>query len=226
MEKILIVEDNATYRASIYKLLKGEGYDVDAVADAITGIEHMGENKYALVITDLMMELMDGNRFSSFVKRVSPKTKIIILTGQPSAITEIMAIENKVDKYLTKGIRLDVLLKYVQYLVSEFKNGAENTKVASIISVTENLELNVKAHTVTHNGVNISVTTKEFGLLYMFLSNKGNAIRREEFIEEIWDKRFEEVEERVVDVHIKILRKKLKLSSIVTIRGYGYKWDE
>ena len=226
MVDILLVEDNAAYRKNLKAILVGEGYHVDDVPDAITGVEYMGQRKYNLVISDLMMDVMDGNRFLSFVKKVSPETKTIILTGQPTPKTEIDAIDNRVDKYLTKGVRMEVLLKYVTHLLEVQKEQVGSRVQEVLQSEAEELVLELKGRKAMHKGEEVKVTTKEFGILYMLLSEKGKAIKREEFIKELWDNRFEEVDERVIDVHIKLLRKKLMLSSINTIRGYGYKWDE
>lgn len=219
---ILLVEDNESYRKNLKRVLESEGYQIDDAPDAIAGVELIGQNKYDLVISDLKMDMMDGNRFLSFVKRVQPEAKTIILTAEPTPDTEKEAIASSVDYYFSKDLRLDVLLKYVDRLLRE----PVRSRPKQLVSRADEIILDIDARQVTQNGEVINLARKEFGLLYMLLLNMGKAITREEFIEELWDKRFEEVEERVVDVHIKLLRRKLKSSSIVSIRGYGYKWDE
>jgi len=219
--RILLVEENERYRENLKTVLEDKKYIVDGVSDPISGVEHVGKNRYDLVISALGMELMDGNRFLSFVRQMQPTVKTIILASHPTVITEIEAIDNYVDYYLSQSIHLDVLLKYVDRLLQEKKSCANK-----FYSDIDGLCLDVKARTIHQHGKELSLTNKEFGILYMLLANKGRAIQRSEFVSELWDKRFEEVEERVIDVHIKVIRQKINTSCIVAVRGYGYKWDE
>jgi len=224
MAKILLVEDDSNYRKSLKKVLVENGYEVIDVGDAIAGIEEFSSNKFDLVISDLLMEMMDGNRFLNFVKRMNSSIPTVILTGNSTPDAEMEALDSNVDKYLDKSVRIDVLLKYIDVLLSKFKK--HEPVIELVQSKNEDIVIEMRGRRVLHNGNEVALTAKEFGILHMFLSDKGRAIQRKEFIDELWDNRFEEVEERVVDVHIKLLRKKLKISSIVSIRGYGYKWDE
>ena len=79
---------------------------------------------------------------------------------------------------------------------------------------------------VFKNGDPIEVTRKEYDLLVLFLENKGVALNRETISEKIWTTDIEDIDLRAIDGHIKRLRAKLKLFSIVSVRGYGYKWNE
>jgi len=219
--RILLVHGNEQYRKNLKAALEERAYLVDEVSDPISGVEHVGKNRYHLVISALGLELMDGNRFLSFVRQMQPTTKTIILALQPTVITEIEAIDNYVDYYLSQSIHLDVLLKYVERLLRE-KQSCANKFYSDI----DGLCLDVNARSIHQHGKELNLTNKEFGILYMLLANKGRAIQRSEFVNELWDKRFEEVEERVIDVHIKVIRQKINTTCIVAVRGYGYKWDE
>jgi DNA-binding response OmpR family regulator len=219
--RILLVHNNEQYRRNLKIALEQKKYIVDDVSDPISGVEHVGKNRYDLAISALDMELMDGNRFLCFVRQVQTAAKTIVLAAQPSVISEIEAIENNVDYYLNEALHLDVLLKYVDHLLQEKKSSPDK-----FYSDIDDICLDVNARTIHQHGAPINLTNKEFGILYMLLANKGKAIQRAEFVNELWDKRFEEVEERVIDVHIKVIRQKLNTSCIVAVRGYGYKWDE
>lgn len=224
MAYILIVEDNKQYAKKIEQLLQDEGHNVDVTYDSLTGIEQVTKIEYDLIISDLMLDGIDGNRFLTFVKRTRPNMRTIILTGRPTFDTEKEALDNDIDYYLSKEIRLDILLSYINRALATDKK-KQNIQTR-LISKLENVELNLDARSVKKAEQEIPLTQKEFGILYLLLSNMGNAVSRETFIEELWDERFENVEERVVDVHIKSLRKKLQVSVLVAVRGYGYKWDE
>ena len=224
MKRILFVDDNEKYRQEIATILKDAGYEVDDVEDAIAAIEILQSNAYDLIISDLQMEAMDGIRLMNYVKRGNPETKTIILTGAATPESEIEALSLNVDKYLRKDLRKDVLLKYIESIFHEITiiHNAEKT----LKSPVNNIVVNLPRHEVYKNDTKMELTNKEFELLVYMLQNKGYAISREEFIEKFWDQEHEVVDVRVVDAHLKALRKKLQIINIVAIRGFGYKWSE
>lgn len=224
MKRILFVEDNAEYREKIAQILRVSNYEVDAVENAVIGIEKFVEKEYDLVLSDLQMEMMNGVRFISYIKKINPMIKTIILTGEPTADSEIKALTIEIDKYLRKDIRMDVLLKYIE-MVLEIPTSVANSELI-LESRIDNLIVNVAKHQVMKNGEPAELTTKEYEILCFLLKNKGYPVSREQFIEAIWDSQHEDVDLRVIDSHLKSLRKKLQLVSITAIRGYGYKWNE
>lgn len=225
MRKILFVEDDNSYRDVIADILTKEGYDVDAVATSMEGIEQFAEHEYDLVISDLMLDDVDGVRFLRYIKKIQPNIKTMILTGSPNDESEISALEIAIDKYMTKDVRVEVLLKYIEYLLTLSKK-SKSEKNLVLESIRDNILVDHIARTVRKDGTEVKVTPKEYGILHVLLEKRGRAVSREEIIDAIWDKEYEAIDSRVIDVHIKSLRNKLKLQSIVAIRGYGYKWDE
>ena len=223
-KNILLVEDNKLYAEKIGEILSDNGYRVDWASNPIDGVELFGKGSYSLVISDLRMDLMDGNRFLAFVKSLKPETRTILLTGDPDAESELQSLNIAVDQYIDKGIRIDVLLKYIEKIFE--KEFANIEKMDIYESAAEQLIIDMRSRTVTIRGTIVALTTREFGILVMLLKDKGKAISREEFIEKLWDKNYEDVDPRVVDVHIKLIRKKLKISTLISVRGFGYKWDE
>jgi Response regulators consisting of a CheY-like receiver domain and a winged-helix DNA-binding domain len=221
--KILLVEDNTTYAAKIAKILKNVGYQVDVVNDPLDGIAFFAKNSYDMVISDLKMETMSGVKLLSAIKKIDDKIKTIILTANPTPDSELEALNIYVDRYLVKEVRTDVLLKYIEQIL-RVENNFEKTKI--FISKNENISISMKSREVYKNNEKIVLTKKEFELLCYFLDNKGSAISREEFIKNLWKVPITSIDERVVDVHIKTLRKKLKCHSIISLRGFGYMWDE
>lgn len=222
---ILFVEDDNEYRSSLTKILKDEGYRVDSVGSPLEAIELFATNKFDLVISDLVMEELNGIQFLKYIKKVNPHMKTIILTADPTNDTELAALDIFVDKYLMKGASYPVLLKHIENLLAQQSGIAGNRMVSKIEYVPENLVVNFLSRTVTKNGEQINITTKEFDILKVLLLNKGTALNREEIIEQIWDNAYENIDERVVDVHIRSIRKKLRTQAILSIRGYGYKWE-
>ena len=229
--RILFVEDDARYRNSIVKVLTSADYIVDSVGEAIDAIELFSLNNYDLVITDLMMDAIDGMRFLEYVRKVNKTVRTMILTANPTMDSELMALNIRVDKYLSKEVRVDVLLRHIDVLLTtplplanEVVIKKENTDTI-LYAEKENIELNLDSRTVKRQEEVIPLTPKEFGVLRVLLENKGKAVSRYTFIDEIWDSEYEDIDTRVIDVHIKTLRRKLKMQSIVAIRGFGYKWE-
>ena len=226
MEKrILFVEDDDKYRKVITDILENEGYQVDAVGAAMDAIELLTEKRYDLIISDLVMETIDGLRFVRYVRKTNRQVKIMLLTAQPTMDTEIVALNLRVDKYLTKETRVDVLLKYIEILLFEAPGVGE--EISDILyAPKDDVEIDTAARTVRKNNELVELTPKEYGILKVLLENHGKAVGRYTLIEEVWDVEYESIDTRVIDVHIKTIRRKLKLQSIISVRGFGYKWDD
>ncbi|MFV0395123.1 MAG: response regulator transcription factor [Coprobacillaceae bacterium] len=224
MKKILIVEDNESYRINLESVLRNEGYEVNSVDNPISGIEMFAKSTYDLVISDLIMKEFDGIRFLTTIKNIDPKVNTMILTGNPDDDTEISSIDIHVDFYLSKSRALPVIVKYVKRLAEE--RNISNVSTDILVSKSEGISLSKKAHEVKKNGEKIDLTPKEYQILKLYLENKCITLSRQDIIDEIWGIPIEEIDERVIDLHIKHLRAKLKIISLITVRGYGYKWNE
>jgi len=227
MAEILLVEDEQKYIETLTKILTDMGHDVTATTDVVKGLEFFQTKRFDLVISDLMMEVMDGVRFLSFIKRMNPAVKTIILTGFPTTDTELAALDIHVDYYLSKELRQEVFVKYIENVLANPIEAYDMVQTATkLVSVRESIEIDLKEHIVYKYGVPVELTVKEFQILIYFLKNKQAAISREQIINTLWDCDHELVNYRVVDSHIKSLRRKLNIISLQSIRGVGYKWNE
>lgn len=225
MKRILFVEDDEQYRKLLTTILEKEGYQIDSASSPIDAMGLFEKDKYDLLISDFKMEAIDGLKLIEFIKKVDNKTRTMILTASPSDESEIESLELKIDKYVVKETRIEILLKYVEYLLllSETMKHQENEVLSA---PSEGIILDLDARKVTKAGIEHHLTAKQFGMLKILLENKGKAVSRDEIIESLWDEEFEVIDTRIVDGHIKELRKKMDIQSIVSIRGYGYKWNE
>lgn len=223
MKKILFIEDNEEYRDLLKQVLEDEGYIVDAVNDALVALQYFTLNRYDLIITDLKMQTLDGLGFLKHIKKEEPFMKTMILTGFPSLESEMESLDILVDQYITKDTRMELILKYIETLLQ--KNNAFALKNQTYTVKKEGIIVDVDAFCVTKNNKEIKFSPKEFAILCFLLSKKGRAISREEFLEKLWDTHYELLDGRVIDMHIKSIRRKLQTQSILSIRGYGYKWD-
>lgn len=230
MADILLVEDDLEYLNSISNILKEMGHNVVAVSDVIKGLEVFQNNKFDLVITDFLMDIMDGVRFISFIKNMDSNVKTIIFTGVPNVETEILALDVHVDYYLSKEIRKELFQKYVEKTLSSQPQKEQLYTTAQsdirLFSTKEHIEVDVQSYVVKKFDVPVELTYKEMELLIYFLKHKKEAISREKIINALWECDHELVNYRVIDSHIKSLRRKLNIVSIQAIRGLGYKWNE
>lgn len=222
MKKILFVEDDKDYRKVLANVLEEEGYQVEAVEDALIAIQKCTLQEYDLIISDLMMETIDGIQLLTHIKKENPKVKTMILTAEPSMDTELESLNIYVDKYLAKETRIDVLLKHIETVMGK----DEAAKKSILVVKDENIIVDALAYKVTKHDEEIHFTMKEFRILKLLLENQGIAVSREMILKEIWDNdEYEGIDTRVIDVHIKTIRRKLGVQKIVSIRGIGYKWD-
>ena len=222
--RILLVEDDKEYREFFAKLLMNERYYVDAVESALEAMEYFTLNRYDLIISDLIMEGVSGIQFFRYIKKTDVEVKTIILTADPTNDTEIEALDIYVDKYLVKGTPFEVLLKHIEHLLAIPPRASRKGK-RRIFYEPEKIELDMMTRVVKRNDEKVNITTREFDVLCVLMENMGGALSREEIIAQIWDETYEKIDVRVIDVHIRSLRKKLKTQAILSIRGYGYKWD-
>lgn len=224
MKKILFVEDDQSYREAMTAVIESAGYAVDASDNPLQAIELFTLNAYDLIISDLKMDSLDGIQFLQYIKSRNPQIKTMILTSAPTPETEMESLHIDVDRYISKDTRLEILLKYIDILLT--KSDSTVKQYQKLFSPFEELELDLNGRRAKIAGKEIAVTPKEFGILQILLRNRGEAVSREQILDEIWDSTHETIDPRVIDVHIKEIRRKFHLQSIVSIRGYGYKWDE
>lgn len=223
MNKLLIVEDNDEYREFLVNEFEKGGYYVDEANSPIKGLEAVALTKYDAIITDLNLPVMNGIMFTESVMNISPNSVCIILTGDPDEYSEIQSIKNNIDLYIEKNKPISVIMSYVDDLIEK---NQENVKSLVLYSNNEDIVMSVREHHVTKNGELLDLTPKEYEILKLFLSNKNKVLSREHIVEFAWQEPAESVDTRLVDAHVKKLRDKLKSISIMTVRGYGYRWNE
>lgn len=222
MIRILLVEDHPEYLETLATLLKQKGYEVDAVLDPIQGIEYAATNFYDLIISDLHMKSMNGFRFFKTVHTIAPQAITIILTALPTDDAELQSFDFNVDYFLSKDKSSAVLLKYIEHALENKERISRNR----LESKKEQIMINLESREVLKANTTIKLAPKEYAILILLMSNKNRVVTRDEILETIWEDEIFDVDERVIDVHIRRLRKKLKLNSIISIRSQGYKWNE
>lgn len=218
MFRILLAEDERDLRNVLSSTLGKEGYSVTAAENGQIAFDKFCEEKFDLIITDIMMPVMDGNELTAKIRSIMPDTPILMLTALETIDDKERGFGAGADDYLTKPFALKELLLRIKALLRRYGEVCEN-KI-----VLPHTELNYNTNSVVINGVSVELTKKEFMLLFKLLSRPNMIFSREQLMDDIWGYDSESCD-RTVDTHIKWLREKTENEDfkIVTVRGLGYK---
>ncbi|MCX3067789.1 response regulator transcription factor [Cetobacterium somerae] len=216
MEKILIIEDEDFLRDILKRYLEKEGYEVVEASSGEIGVKKFYEDNFSLILLDVMLPGIQGWEVCKEIKKISD-TPIIMLTALSDEDDEVKGLELGVEDYIGKPFKPKVLVARVNSLIKR-KRISSLEKIGNLVIDRENYK-------VLKNGKELNLGNKGFALLMYFILNKDLVLTREKILNNIWTLDFE-VDERVVDTQIKILRKKIGEGYIKTIRGVGYKFQE
>ena len=218
MTRILIVEDEESYREPLVYQLTREGYDVSAAATGEEGLELFTKGGIDLVLLDLMLPGLDGTALCRRIREQS-RVPIIMLTAKSAEIDKVVGLEIGADDYITKPFGIMEFLSRVRAALRR----AEPEARPNVYSFREILLDNAR-HSVTVSGAPVELTYKEYSLLRLLLENTNLVVTRETILQVVWGTDIS-VESRTVDMHIRTLRKKLGDAGkyICTVRKVGYK---
>ena len=221
--KILIVDDEKNIRNVIKEYAKFDGFETFEAEDGMQAVEMCRTQDFDLIIMDIMMPKLDGY---SAVREIR-KTKqipVIMLSARGEEYDKLFGFELGVDDYVTKPFSPKELLARIRAVMK--RSAAPAPAGDNNVLKFEGLEINMSGREVFVDGKPVSLTPKEYDLLFYLVRNKGIALSREKLLEEVWGYDFYG-DDRTVDTHIKMLRNSLGdyRKFIVTLRGMGYKFD-
>jgi len=225
MNNILIIEDEKSVSEILEAYLKKEGYGVYTTENGLYGIELFRKEKIDLVILDLMLPDIDGEEVCKILRRISD-VYIFMLTAKSTLSDKIEGLNIGADEYLTKPLSPRELTARVNALFRRVDGSKDD-----ILSIDdEKLIIDSDKRVVKLNGEDVNLTPNEFDILYVLASNRGKAFTREAIIERVFGLDFDG-SDRIIDVHIKNLRKKIEEDSkapryIVTVTKIGYKFGD
>ena len=221
MQKILIVEDDLAIQALLHDFIQEAGYSVELASDGVEALSRFSEQNFDLVLLDIMLPKIDGYGVCELIRKQSD-VPIIMLTALSGEEDQIKGLDLQVDDYITKPFSMPVLLRKIAAVLRRSNRGTDEKYQ---IITYGNLLLNCDSYTATVDGANFELTQKEFEILRELLTHQGRILTRQNLLDKLWRYDFYG-DERVVDTHIKNLRKKLGIDFIQTIRGVGYKVDK
>lgn len=218
MSKILIIEDDKDIQDILQNYLEDAGYEVVLASDGVEGIASYNDS-FELVLLDIMLPKIDGYGVCEVIRNRG-NVPIIMLTALSDESNQIQGFSYKIDDYITKPFSPKVLLCKIAALLRRSNSRKESEKINY-----RKLELDLAGFHVYQSGQEVILTQKEFELLVKLIENQGRVFTRQMLIDDLWGMDAY-VEERIVDSHIKNLRKKLNVDYIETIRGVGYRVDK
>ena len=216
--KILVVDDEDLIRSVIKEYLSLEEYQVDEAKDGVEAVEMASNNKYDLIIMDIMMPNKDGYQACKEIKQISD-VPFIMLSARGEEYDKLIGFDLGIDDYVTKPFSPRELVARVKTIIKRTSGNTDRM-------VFEGLVIDDKAHDVYVNDKKVNLTPKEYELLKYFISNKNIALSREQLLTNIWGYDFYG-DDRTIDTHVKTLRNNLGeyRKFIVTVRGMGYKFE-
>lgn len=219
MQKILVIEDDIDIQDILKNHLTDAGYEVIITSNGVDGISNFSED-VSLVLLDIMLPKIDGFGVCEVIRQKS-QVPIIMLTALSDEENQIRGFEQQIDDYIPKPFSPKILLYKIAAIL---RRGLSESNDMYII-VYKDLRMDIDGFHLYHNEQEIILTQKEFELLRLLLENQGRVFTRQMLLDRLWGADVY-VEDRIVDSHIKNLRKKLTVDYIETIRGVGYRIDK
>lgn len=219
MRRILVIEDDPDIQEMLCAYLRNAGYSAEAAGDGVTALNSFHRGGWDLILLDLMLPKIDGYGVCERIRRESD-VPIIMLTALDAEENQLRGFDMKIDDYVTKPFSMPILLRKITAVLRRVSGDEENRRL-----FYKDMILDLDAYGVTVAGDTVNLTAREFELLRELLQNQGRVLTRSVLLGQLWNFDFPG-DERIVDSHIKNLRKKLNRDYIETVRGVGYRVEK
>ncbi|CAN5117412.1 response regulator transcription factor [soil metagenome] len=224
MTRVLVVEDEESYSEALSYVLRKEGFEVSLAAtghEALTEFDRTGAD---IVLLDLMLPGIPGTEVCRQLRQIS-NVPIIMVSAKDAEVDKVVGLELGADDYVTKPYSPRELVARIRAVL---RRGIEVEDAPSALE-SGRVRMDVDRHLVTVDGTDIRLPLKEFELLEIFLRNSGRVLTRGQLIDRVWGADYVG-DTKTLDVHVKRLRAKIERdpanpSTLVTVRGLGYKYD-
>ncbi|WP_294357569.1 response regulator transcription factor [uncultured Clostridium sp.] len=224
--RILVVDDEKEIRDLIEIYLKNDGYEVIKASCGAEALEIVSKEDIDLLVLDIMMPGIDGMELCRLIRKNS-NILILMLSAKSENMDKIQGILTGADDYMVKPfdpleltVRIKSLLRRAYYFNLDIDR--DNNLI-----IIENLVIDKKKHKVTIEGEEVLLTAREFDILYLLASNRGQVFSSEEIFEKVWKEKYYQSNNTIM-VHMSRLREKIKKGNNVihTVWGVGYKIEK
>lgn len=217
MVNILIVEDEKPISDLIKLSLKGAGYFCSCAYDGETAANMIEENRYDLILRDIMIPYIDGFELLEYIKPFD--IPVIFITAMNSIDDRVKGLKMGAEDYIVKPFEVVELLARVEVVLRRFH------KTSDIIQINDKLTINLKQHVVRYDEQEVALTPKEYDLLVLFAQNPNVALYRETIYERVWGGNLEYTS-KTVDLHVQRLRRKAHLEDMIkAVNKVGYRLE-
>ena len=220
MKRILVIEDEKDIQNILKAFLENAEYEVETADDGLDAINLIQKNNYDLIVLDIMLPKINGFTVCEMIRKNS-NVPIIILTALTDEESQLKGFDKLADDYITKPFSMPVLLKHIEAIFRRTNNSNENTSILKY----KNITLNTENYEVYVDNQKVTLTFREYEILKLFLENQGKVFTRDNILNSIWNYDYFG-DDKIVNTHIKNIRKKLGYEYIETVRGVGYKIDK
>lgn len=217
MRKILIIEDEPDIQELLAAYLRDAGYEIVIAGDGVEALAQFQQGAFDMILLDLMLPKIDGFGVCELIRRES-NLPILMLTALDGEQEQLRGFQMEIDDYVTKPFSMPILLQKIRAILRRTAGGMENNRCLHYRDLT----LDLDGMEAVLAGRSLDLTTREFELLQALISSPGRVFTREVLLAKLWGYDFFG-DERVVDSHIKNLRRKLGTEYIETVRGVGYR---
>lgn len=216
MKRILVVEDEPEIGELLLAYLRNEGYGTALARDGLQALDQFRSGAFDLVLLDVLLPKIDGFGVCELLRRES-NVPVIMLTALDGEAEQLRGFDLQIDDYVTKPFSMPVLLRKIKAVLRRYGGELGPERLCY-----RDLDLDLDARECRVGGAPVELTSREFDLLCELVRRPGRVLTREVLLNRLWGYDFLG-DERIVDSHIKNLRKKLRGDYIETIRGVGYR---
>ncbi|MFH0357839.1 response regulator transcription factor [Streptococcus sp. A27] len=214
MARILVLEDDPVINQVVCEFLKEEGHEVESFVNGRAAYQASQESQFDLLILDIMVPEMTGLEVLQEVRKKST-IPILMLTALGDECTQLLSFNQQISDYVTKPFSPLILMKRVENILRQ--------ECQTDQLVVGNISLSEKTGMIYDQGKLVSLTQKEYAILHYLIKHKDQIVSRDGLMLGIWG--YTELDSRVLDNHIKNLRKKLPDLPLKTVIGRGYQLE-
>ena len=225
MTRVLVIEDEESFRDALQFMLTREGFDVILAPNGAEGIKLFDSKNPDLVLLDLMLPEVSGTEVCKYIRSKS-NVPVIMLTAKDTEIDKVVGLELGADDYVTKPFSTRELLARIKAVL---RRGSD-IEIDSVGSVEVGpVRMDVERHALSINGQAVAMPLKEFELLEFLMRNSGRVLTRSQLMDRVWGSDYVG-DGKTLDVHIKRIRSKIEPDPanpvyLTTIRGLGYRFE-
>jgi len=228
-EKILVVDDEPSIREIVSLYLKRSGYEVTTAADGLAAVDALTRQTFDLVVLDLMLPQIDGLEITRRL-RATNETPIIMLTARSEEIDRILGLEMGADDYVTKPFSPQELVSRVRAVLRRSQRAQQSAPDSGERPlVYGDLRIDPQTRLVQARGQEITLTAREFDLLWLLARHPRQVFNRDQLLDLVWGLT-EYIDASTITVHVRRLREKIEADPanpryIQTMWGVGYKFE-